>query len=302
MLGISTAWWQDSSLSGDEIVQDILNLDFQGMELEYRVTQSRYQEMKARLKKDIAVLSVHNYFPKPDDPSVREGGGDLFLLSSTDHDERSRALKYTIKTLEHANDLEVPVVVIHLGRVAMPSPKAIIIKLFQEGKMDQSEGLNFMKEQKEIRHSKKQNNVDAVLKSLDILNREAERQGVFLGIENRSHFHEIPNFEEIGLILRVFDGGRIRYWHDVGHANVQENIGICKQKALLEAYAHCMAGIHVHDVKGIEDHLAPGQGDMDFNQFKPYVKPETIQILELHPKVNRAAIEKGRRIIEESLG
>ena len=168
--------------------------------------------------------------------------------------------------------------------------------------MHHSEGLDFLKEQKEIRHSKKQKNVDAVLGSLDKLNREAERQGVILGIENRSHFHEIPNFEEIGIILREFGGGRIRYWHDVGHAFVQENMGICKQKALLEAYAHSMAGIHVHDVRGIEDHMAPGQGDVDFEQFKPYIKPETIQILELHPKVNREAIKKGRSIIEGALG
>ena len=302
MLGISTAWWRDSSLSGEEIIQDILDLGFHGMELEYRLTQTRYQEMKAYLKKGITVLSVHNYFPKPDDPSVGEGGGDLFLLSSADSDERARAIKYTIKTLRHANDLEVPVVVLHLGRVAMPSPKAIIRKLFEEGKMHHSEGLDFLKGQKEMRHSKKQKNVDAVLGSLDKLNREAERQGVILGIENRSHFHEIPNFEEIGMILMEFGGGRIRYWHDVGHAVVQENMGICKQKALLEAYAHSMAGIHVHDVRGIEDHMAPGQGDVDFEQFKPYIKPETIQILELHPKVNREAIKKGRSIIEGALG
>ena len=302
MLGISTAWWGDSSRSGDEIIRDILELGFQAMELEYRVTHTRYQEMKAHLKQDIKVLSVHNFFPKPDDPSVGEGGGDLFLLSSTDPDERSRAIEYTIKTLGHAHDLEAPVVVLHLGRVAMPSPKVIIKKLFQDGKLDHPEGLNFIEEQKKIRQSRKKKNVDAVLKSLDLLNREAERQGIFLGIENRSHFHEIPNFEEIGMILGEFGGGRIRYWHDVGHAVVQENTGICKQKALLKAYGHAMAGIHLHDASGIEDHLAPGQGDIDFNQFEPYMRPETVKILELHPKVNREAIARGRRIIERALG
>ena len=211
MLGISTAWWGDSSRSGDEIIQDILELGFSAMELEYRVTQTRYQEMKTYLKTDMTVLSVHNFFPKPDDPSVGEGGGDLFLLSSTDADERARAIEYTIKTLVHAHDLEAPVVVLHLGRVNMSSPKAIIKKMFQDGKLNHPEGLTFLEEQRKLRHSKKQKNVDAVLKSLEILNREAERQGVLLGIENRSHFHEIPNFDEIGMILRKFNGHAVNF-------------------------------------------------------------------------------------------
>jgi sugar phosphate isomerase/epimerase len=301
MLGISTAWWGESSLRGDEIIQDVLEMGFHGMELEYRITQARYQEMKPHLKKGIAVCSVHNYFPKPDDPSVGKGGGDLFLLSSADHDERARAVEYTIKTMGHAREHEAPVVVLHLGRVDMPSPKTTIRKLFQRGKMNQTEGLNFLKEQKRIRHSKMQKNVDAVLKSLETLNGEAERLGVYLGIENRSHFHEIPNYEEIGMILQEFDGGRVRYWHDVGHASVQENMGICRQMTLLHDYAHAMAGIHLHDIRGIEDHLAPGQGDIDFSQFRPFLKPDTIKILEIHPKSNREAVEKGRRIIEKAL-
>lgn len=36
MLGISTGWWKNTSFQDDEIVSDILDLGFGGVELEYR--------------------------------------------------------------------------------------------------------------------------------------------------------------------------------------------------------------------------------------------------------------------------
>ena len=121
MFGISTCWWYGRTDRGDEILDDILRLGFPGVELEYRLTESLYSQMKPLLKRALKVLSIHNFFPKPDELAGKEGGGDLFLLSSTDKDERRRAVAYTIRTLEHAHELGAEVVILHLGRVDMPS-------------------------------------------------------------------------------------------------------------------------------------------------------------------------------------
>ena len=159
----------------------------------------------------------------------------------------------------------------------------------------------FIKEQKLIRQASKKKNLDAVLLSLERLNREAEKKRILLGIENRYHFHEIPDLEEIGIILRKFKGGNIRYWHDVGHAKTQENMGLTSQKDLLEAFSQDMIGIHLHDARGLEDHLAPGQGEMDFSEIKSFIKPSIIKILEVHPKVKRKELLKGIRFIKKAI-
>jgi sugar phosphate isomerase/epimerase len=138
-----------------------------------------------------------------------------------------------------------------------------------------------------------------VVLCLGKLNREAEERGVFLGIENRHHFHEIPDFDEIGLIMRAFKGGNIRYWHDVSHAKRLENIGLNSKKGLLEAYSGPMIGIHFHDVRELDDHLAPGQGHIGFNEIKPFMKPSIIEILEVHPKVTRDDFLKEIRFIKK---
>jgi sugar phosphate isomerase/epimerase len=161
--------------------------------------------------------------------------------------------------------------------------------------------LAFVEKQKVIRQASKKKNLNAALLCLEKLNKEAEKRGIFLCIENRYHFHEIPDFEEIGLILRKFKGGNIRYWHDVGHAKVQENIGLNSQRDLLEAYSEDMFGIHIHDARGLDDHLAPGQGGVNYNEIKPFLKPSIIKILEVHPKVKREALVEGIEFVKKKI-
>jgi len=298
MLGISTCWWSNRTFSSEEIVGDILGLGLKGVELEYRISNHVFQQMKSRLKRDLTVLSIHNFFPMPEGITHDKASGDLFLLSSTDKDERSNAVKFSIKTLEHAHELGAGAVIFHLGRVDMPNPAQDLFRLYRIGKIAEKEGLAFIGEQKRIRQASKKKNLNAVLLSLDILNREAEKKGIFFGIENRYHFHEIPDLEEIGLILQKFKGGRIRYWYDVGHAKVQENMGLRKQKDLLEAHSEEMIGIHLHDVRGLEDHFAPGQGEVDYTEIKHFLKPSIINILEVHPKVKRKALLEGIKFLK----
>ena len=301
MLGISTCWWENTSFQGDEIVSDILDLGFEGVELEYRISNSIYQQMKSHLNKTLTVLSVHNFFPKPEEHANEKGSGDFFLLSSTDRDERSMAVKHSIRTIEHADDLEAQAVILHLGHVDMPNPVAKFRELYDNKQMDQKMKLAMISEQKRIRETKYRKNLDAVLFSLEKLNQEAEKKGVFIGIENRYHFHEIPNFSEIGTILREFEGGKVGYWHDVGHAGAQENTGICQQKDLLDAYSEKMVGIHLHDVKGLDDHLSPGQGEIDFAEILPFIKPHLIKILEIHSIVKREELLEGIQFIKKEI-
>ena len=299
MLGISTCWWLNRVERGDEIARGVLELGLQGIELEYRITETMYQQMKPLLKSPLQVLTIHNYFPLPEGQT--KGSGDIFLLSSTDPDERSRAVKYTIRTIEHAQDLGAKVVILHLGRVDMPNATLKIKEPFRKGKTEDGEHLAAIEALREAREASQQKYLDAVLKSLEELNKDAEKREVILGVENRYHYYEIPDFEEIGIILKNFQGGNIRYWHDVGHAGTQENKGFVRQQDLLEAYSDNMVGIHLHDFTGLDDHFAPGQGEMNFEELKAYLKPSHIKILEVHAKVDQKDLIKGIQYIQ-SLG
>jgi len=87
----------------------------------------------------------------------------------------------------------------------------------------------------------------------------------------------------------------------VGHAQVHENIGICKQEDLLDGYSGEMLGIHLHDIQGLDDHFAPGQGEMDFNEIRPFLRQDVIKIMEINSEVEREALAAGRDVIIQSL-
>ncbi len=295
MVAVSTCYWSEELTDPEAMVTDILDSGFESIELEYRISESQFQKIKPIIKKKLFVSSIHNYFPKPDDPNIK-GSGDLFLLSSTDKDEHTTAIKYTLRTMEYANEMEAKAVVLHLGKVDMENPFEEFKKLFELGKITQNEGKKFIEEQTKIRNSLRQKNLDAVLKALDKLVIPAEKYGIFLGIENRFYFHEIPNLEEAKVILQEFKGSNIRYWYDVGHAVVQERLGICSQKNLIINFLDAMIGIHIHDVKGIEDHLAPGEGELDLLNMLRDIKKDVIKVLEVHKNAKKENLIKAKNM------
>ena len=300
MFGISTCWWHGRVTHGEEIAEGAIELGLDGVELEYRITETQFRQMRPKLGKDLSVLTIHNYFPHPENLPNAKPSGDLFLLSSSYKDERLRAVRYSIRTLEHAHDLGAKAVILHLGKVDMPNVISEIRILMEKGKPHQDERLAFINRQRRERRSMHQRHLDTVFFSLEALNREAEKKSLFLGIENRYHLHEIPDFDEIGMILAQFRGGNIRYWHDVGHALAQERMGIIPQKDLLTAYSGMLVGIHLHDAEGLNDHRAPGQGEVDFDQIKSFLKPSHIKILEVHSDVGGKDLREGIQRLKAS--
>jgi sugar phosphate isomerase/epimerase len=291
MIGLSTAWRSGQIKDAKKLLSQFKEIGIKGLELDYRISEKTFREMLPLLKKSFAILSIHNFFPIPD--ILEEGSGDAFLLSSPDEEERKRAVKYTKKTIEIAQGLQAKAVVLHLGKVEMDSKTEKLFLLYGRGKISSSQGKRVIHKLKEERESKKQRYLDAALKSLEELNGFAQERGVLLGVENRFYSHEIPDFEEIGIILKKFKGGAIRYWHDVGHAVVQEKLGLLSHRELLENYSPYLVGIHLHGVRGCKDHLAPGEGEVDYKLIKRHLKPQTIKVMEPHPKVSKEELKRG---------
>lgn len=302
MFGFSTAWISENLGNEDDllrILKELGDLGIKYLELEYRIPELLFLKLRPKLKGK--VISVHNFFPFPEGYSHLKPSGDLFLLSSLDKEEREKAVKYTIKTIQNAHDLECSVVVLHLGKVEMESYYQQFCHYFDSNLINSPEMDLFFSRLKEERKSKQHPYLDAVFFSLEKLNQEAEKRGVCLGMENRYYFQEIPNFEEIGLILKKFTGGKIFYWHDVGHGHVQERLGMQSHRKLLEAYFHYIVGVHLHDANGYTDHDAPGKGEVDFKWIKGYLKEETLKVLELHPRTSFEEAKKSFSFLQ-SLG
>jgi sugar phosphate isomerase/epimerase len=284
MLGISTVWKSGELKDGQKLMECFAGLGFREVELEYRISGDTFKQIKQFLDKakDLKIVSIHNFFPVPD---IHEtGGADIFHFSSEDREERSLAVKYAVKTIQIASELGARAVVLHLGMVQMDTVREELFGLYDTGKVGSDEHKMKLEEFRKLRDQKKGKALDMMLLSMDEIQKAAEKYDVDVGIENRYRFEECPNFHEMGVIFEKFGGGRIGYWHDVGHAKVQENLGIAGTKELLDAYGKLLVGVHLHDVNGYSDHHVPGIGGVDFDLLKKYLRKDTIKILEIHPR------------------
>ena len=284
MLGISTVWKSGELKDGQELMECFAELGFKDIELEYRISGDTFKQIKQFLNKakNLKIVSLHNFFPVPD--ILETGGADVFHFSSEDREERSLAVKYAVKTIQIASELGAIAVVLHLGMVQMDTVREELFSLYDARKVGSDEHKVKLEEFRILRDRKKGKTLDMMLLSMDEIQKAAEKYGVDVGLENRYCFEECPNLDEMGVIFEKCGGGRIGYWHDVGHAKVQENLGIVGTKELLDAYGKLLVGVHLHDVNGYSDHHVPGIGGVDFDLLKKYLKKDTIKILEIHPR------------------
>ena len=302
-LGISTVWKSTRVGSGKELITAIEGVGplVDGIELEYRVPQAWYEEIRPQLKRESPrVLSIHNFFPLPEGKDPQKASGDLYFFTSDDPEERRMAVKQTIRTVEIAEDLGAGTVFLHLGRVAMDRSLRDELKaLWIQGKGQSPEAEEVRTGILGLRKSRARPYFDRVLQALDRLNREAVRRGVLLGVENRYYIDEIPGPDEVEAILKEFAGGAVKYWHDVGHAHVLDWAGFSGFGDLLERYHQDLGGIHLHDARGYRDHLAPGAGEIIFSKIFPIIPPGAIRIAEIGPAEKEDQVKKGLNFLRD---
>ncbi len=302
MLGISTSWQSGGSATAEGMLTALKNLDVSGIELSYRISEGFFQEMKNPLKRSgLKVASVHNYFPIPSARSDSKGSGDLFLLSSSDPEERQNAIRFTTKSIEHAGELGAAAVVLHCGVVEMNQEMQVLYQYFNSKRLNSEEAQIFIRHKLKEWDSRKPKHMDSLLASLDRLVPVAEKQGVLLGLENRYHYHELPGLDDFKVIFDTFKGAPIGYWHDTGHAHANEALGLIPRGSLLQSYSDQLIGIHLHDAIGLDDHIPPGSGEIDFKALKPFLKTDTIKVIELKPGIPESKASEGVRFLRDKL-
>ncbi|MFH1868713.1 MAG: sugar phosphate isomerase/epimerase [Candidatus Omnitrophota bacterium] len=300
--GLSTSWNASKRKSGSVIVDEIKNAGFDNVELNFSLTADIVDEIASIVKRGgIKVSSLHNFCPIPKGVSHDKASPDYYSLASVDEDERKRSVHFTAQTINKAAELGAYAVVLHCGKVERKDPTRRLIEL-----LDKKEEalLEFKKIREKMfieRESGAKVHFERLLQSLDELNAIAVKRDIILGIENRFYYMEMPSAAEISDILEKLDGSRLFYWHDVGHAQVWEALGILKHRDLLETLGCKIAGFHFHDVKGARDHLAPGCGDFDFSILKPYVNESAIKIIEAHQPATLDEVKRSKEYLNSIL-
>lgn len=300
-LGLSTSWNAYRYNEGRGIVSEIKGLGFSEIELSFNLTEKIVSDIaQFEQDKQIKVLSLHNFCPIPAGIKREEALPDYYSIASEDEENRQAAVSQTKKTIDTACILGARAVVLHCGRVEIPDRTRQLISFYSQGLKDSREFKDLRRESIKERKSCSKPFFENTLKSLDEINRYAQKNGMLLGVETRFYYREIPSLEEIDTIFKKFKDSNIFYWHDTGHAQVMQNLGFYEQGEYLERYGDMMLGIHLHDVMGCRDHIAPFKGEFEFSRLKPYLKKDTIKIIEAHHPAAGRDLQDGRELLEKT--
>ena len=293
-LAISTCWASKGVSSGAELLDRIESTGLNRLELEYRITSPIMQELLPLIKeRGFTVSSLHNFCPLPPRMPPQMASGDLFNFASPDKEERLLAVRHTARTMELASDLEARAVVLHLGYAPMEKDRDVTENAAQKGELTPAAAA--LLEQR-AQHSALC--VDMASFTLERLIPRAESLGLILGLENRIRIHQVPTLDELEQILKRFEGSPMAPWFDLGHATVQANAGLGPASGWLERLGPDFIGCHLHDIKNETDHLAPGEGDVDWPRIMKALKDVPLKVLEIAAGAEAEKVREGSELLE----
>lgn len=302
-LSLSTNWLNKGEISGEEIADAAIALGFDELELGFRTTIEQVAGFKLRLNQ-IRVGSVHAFCPVP--LSAPCGHPELYLLANPNAEARKMAVVQIRKNIRFAAEIGADTVVLHAGRVWLGT--------FFNGGFSSSDLREFVEKHGGVGSGKYDKLLHAVMKrrvergkklydgfcrALEELLPELERNRVVLGLENLPYLEAFPAEWELVRLWHDFAGAPVKGWFDTGHDQIRKNYGWTKYSwENAAAVASLYAGMHLNDiVKYNDDHLAPGDGTVDFATLQPFARNVPHVVFEPKASVTKESLAKSIRFI-----
>ena len=150
-------------------------------------------------------------------------------IASVNERMREASVKEMLRTMEHANRMDVKTVTIHPGVYSM------------------------------VLYDVKERSAEIARRSLKTIEKGAAEYGVTAAIENMPSFGIMMGRTPEEL-LGLLDGTDLMICFDIGHANTMGVMDEC-----IDAFGERIANIHIHDNVGKnDDHITIGDGNIDF--------------------------------------
>jgi sugar phosphate isomerase/epimerase len=247
---------------------------------------------------EIPLSSLHAPAPRRSLAGGRNNGDTN--LASLDEDARRLAIAETKRTIDFAARGALSVV-IHLGAVGekMTDAEARLRLLVSTAEGEGEEAARLREEMRRWRSANAGPHLEAAARSLRELVDYAAPRRVVLGIESRLHYHEIPHPQEAQALLAGYTNEEAGYWHDTGHCEVQARLGLIDRGAWFPLLTERTVGSHLHDVDGLADHRAPGNGDVDWAYIAAGLPKRALRVLEINQGQPDAKVAGAIRFLRE---
>lgn len=274
------------------MVKEMVDLGFDRIELSHGIRITLVPGILRALQEGlVSVSSTHNFCPLP--TGITQAAPNLFQPSSAEYREHELWLRHTRRSIDFAAQVGSTVLVCHLGSVSYLWLNPAV-RLSAYARRHPHAGIpNEPRYQARLAKAREklkkrmgpywERTKDGVSEILDY----AKERGVRLGIENREKLDELPLDDDlVDYFSELPEGASAGYWHDTGHADIKQSMGLINHRSQLENLASRTIGFHLHDVNAAgQDHQAVGSGHVDFEMVSRFWRPEHVLVIELNPRV-----------------
>lgn len=303
MISFSTCWNSGRHTAGDEMLREIKGeLGFDLIELGHGIRISLMPGIQKMYEEgEIKFSSLHNFCPLP--VGVMGASPDCYQFSSIYPTERERAVKQTLQTIDFAERLGAPFVVMHLGSVSMQPITDLLISLAKRGEQFSRKYVRMKIQAVEKRESVGPRHLDRVKDCLKRIVNYATEKKIKLGVEGRRGYEEIPNERELPALLDELNSPQVGYWHDFGHIQIKENLAFLNHEEWLKTIGPRAFGAHVQDcIWPGQDHQPPFAGDVDLAKLVPLLPRESVFVWEMSPRKTADQIRRSVEIWKKHFG
>ena len=302
---ISSCWNSHRHDDGYEMLVELADLGFEYVELSHGTRISLVPGiLKAVEEKLIKVSSLHNFCPLP--LGVMGAAPNLYEPTAVSRKERILWLHNTIKTIDFAQKIGCDRIVLHSGRIRLlwGNPGQRFDAVFDAAESSDSRELRIAREKGLKRlNSKKKAFMKRLRESYTLVAQKAKDAGVMLGIENREGFSELPlDADMLDVQKQLAELEVFGYWHDCGHAQLKERMGLLDHSEFLSGLRPYLIGFHLHDVteKNL-DHQVPGTGVIDWSIMENVICQGDVVVMEMSPRLTKEEIISGRDFLTRSI-
>ena len=303
MISFSTCWNSGRHRNGEEMLREIKGeLGFSQIELGHGTRISLMPGIQKMFEAgEVTFSSLHNFCPLP--VEVMHASPDCYKFSAGTARERERAVKQTFQTIDFAERLAAPFVVLHCGEVPMNPITDELIKMAKAGQLFSREYVQHKINAVKKREKRAEWHLARVKDCLHRIVDYALTKNVRLGIEGRRGYEEMPNEKELPAILDELNSSNTGYWHDFGHIQIKENLGFLNHEEWLRLIGPRAFGCHLQDViwPG-QDHQPPFAGHVDLDNLVPLLPPDCLFVWEMSPRKTVEEILRSVAIWKERFG
>ncbi len=308
MFSLSCCWCSHRHSDGYAMAREMADIGFEYVELSHGVRITLVPGiLKAVDEGIIKVSSTHNFCPLP--MGIVHAAPNLFEPSSLDAREHDQWLRHTKRSIDFAAQVKARVLVCHLGSVHFfwlnPGRKlrAYARRHARDAHMGNPRYRALLDKCSNRLRKRLGPYWERTKETVGEVLAYAKQKGVRLGFENREKFEELPFDADFADYFATLPADvSAGYWHDTGHADIKQSMGMIDHRAQLEKLSARTIGFHLHDVDAEgSDHQPIGTGHIDFNMVSEFWRPEHVLVLELSPRVPVEGVRISKERVEALL-